>query len=449
METARDFESACRMLGRVSIADRIRDLAPALQTLDARALTLGCIKAACAVRVPSYDLTCLVRALHGIAGVEVGDLQRAVETEAADLPHTDALRSLWVATDDDAALAALGRLVARFPAMEELVVVSACDSPRSSPYSVAERMRVSMRAEVPVTAALARADFSVGSLRVVVVREPEIARVFAEGAAARSGVWAFVLVAPVSALTLETVVLHAPLVFSATASRRAVRASGWVDYAREDAVVIPDALLDPRARLAAMERGWGVVASVFTPRDPGECLLAVRRCVSSAASCLGVATCVGIVDAVLAAVRGGAPVVLCEWHPDLARAAANLAIALAHNVLAHVADADAARAQPALSALFASAHGFSDRLCCAYDALLGIPPQARGALADICAEISPVPVTVAELLYVLYALYRARLQGIRDAEAALGCGPLLSVDVHVECTLEPRFVHAHALVALE
>jgi hypothetical protein len=474
MDIVTRIERNCRGLGRTSVADTIRSCAETIvaeNDANESAIMLACLKVSSRVRVPCADLAALFLALYRIAGIAIDDAQRVVDSDAVDLPYNGALRrlrSLWVATDgcdsdvpcdDRLALEALGRLLRRFEpeslALEELVLVLSSRPSRVSrntPYSVAERVRVAMGASCSVTATTARADFRFGALRVVAVRDAcagsEIRDVLDEGAESRSGLWAVLLIAPVSPFTYESVVARAPLVFSVDAAETRPSFRGeWVVFGHEAARVrTPETLLaDPRARLAAMDKAWRVVADVFTPNDPSECLLAVQLCVSSAASCLGAASCVSIVDSVLGAMRGGAPVELCEWHPDLARAAAVLAISLTHNVLSHVGDAE--RAQPALAALLLSPMGFSDRLACAYDALLGIVAQAGGPFAAMCALISPVPVTVAELLYVLYALFRARLQTIRDVEAELGCGHLVSVDVRVD--VAAGFIHAFPLVALD
>ena len=89
---------------------------------------------------------------------------------------------------------------------------------------------------------------------------------------------------------------------------------------------------------------------------------------------------------------------------------------------------------------------YAESLESAYSALLGVVASESAEFAEICAQISPVPVTIAELLYVLYALYRARLQSIRDAEARLGCGAIITVDAAVE--FADGFVHAACRVGL-
>ena len=194
----------------------------------------------------------------------------------------------------------------------------------------------------------------------------------------------------------------------------------------------------------AMDQAWEVVAGVFTPQSPAQCLLAVRLCFSNATSCIGVATSVSLVDSVLGALRGGEPIELCEWHPDLARAAAVLAIALAYNLVPLVGDTE--RAQQALGAVLRAPLAYAESLESAYSALCGVVASESAEFAEICAQISPVPVTIAELLYVLYALYRARLQSIRDAEARLGCGAITTVDASVE--FADGFVHAACRVGL-
>ena len=122
-----------------------------------------------------------------------------------------------------------------------------------------------------------------------------------------------------------------------------------------------------------------------------------------------------------------------DWHADLAAAAARLAIALAHNAVLLAGDVpDVRRAQPALAVLLAqdpNVHGPDAMLRCAFAALEGTPVSY--ALAEVCAEVAPAA-NAGELMCVLFALFRARMQTVRDAEAALGCGRVARVSVETE-----------------
>lgn len=377
---------------------------------------------------------------------------------------------------------------------EIVVVLSACRKSvvdaSSPPYAVAERMRAVMGVAAEITSSAVRASFAVGGMRVVVVREfaqtapgddPEssLARVnepirlaFSEGEEARAASWAVVLLAPLSFFTLE-LVLGAHVIFSiaecdgahtppdmrpsftggarlrevrdpfpftggssvTTHIRAALegRAHAWVEF--EPEATTPETLLqEPAIRVAVMEHAWRDAAEYWVPREPTECRAAVRRCARSAAACVGSRAARELVRAVLDVVRlERKPPRGADWHADLSEAAARLAIALAHNALLLAGDVpDVRRAQPALAVLLAqdpSVHGPDALLRCAFSALEGTP--VSWALAEVCAEVAPAA-NAGELMCVLFALFRARMQTVRDAEAALGCGRVARVSVETE-----------------
>jgi hypothetical protein len=394
--------------------------------------------------------------------------------------------------DDQLALDCLARLLTRFSAdmglREVVIVLSACRKSvvdaSSSPYAVAERMRAVMGIAVEITTSALRASFVVAGMRVVVVREfaqtapgddreGSLARVnepirlaFTEGAEARAASWAVVLLAPLSYYTLG-LILEAPVVFSIAecegahtppdmrpsfaggtklrhsrepcadiAAALEGRARAWVEF--EPEATTPEALLqEPAIRVAVMEHAWRDAADFWVPREPAECRAAVRRCARSASACIGARAARELVSAVLDAVRRERKPRGADWHADLAAASARLSIALVHNsiLLAGAGYApDVRRAQPALAVLLAqdpSTPGFSPEalLRCAFAALEGFPVSY--ALAEVCAEVAPAA-DAGELLCVLFALFRARMQTVRDAEAALGCGRVARVGVETE-----------------
>jgi hypothetical protein len=339
-----------------------------------------------------------------------------------------------------------------------------------------------MGAAAEITSSALRASFAVGGVRVVVVREfaqtapgddreGSLARVnepirlaLAEGAEARAAAWAVVVLAPLSYFTLGAV-LDAAVVFSLAEcdgahtppdmrpSFRGVarlrelrapcadvgaalegRARAWVELAPD--ATTPDALLaEPGIRVAVMEHAWRDAAEYWVPREPAECRAAVRRCARSAASCVGPRACRALVGGVLDGVRRERrPRAGAGWHADLDAAAARLAIALAHNALLLAGDVpDVRRAQPALAVLLAqdpTTPGCAPDalLRCAFAALAGFP--VSDALAEVCAEAEAAD--AGELLCVLFALFRARMQTVRDAEAAVGCGRVARVAVETE-----------------
>lgn len=238
------------------------------------------------------------------------------------------------------------------------------------------------------------------------------------------------------------------------------RGGSWVDFAPAETrrVTTPEALLsDPTVRVAVMEEAWRLVSVVYMPGSPSDCLLAVQRCASSAAACLGVDVCAALVRSVLGSIRThstciglgfgpGAGFGFClgldNWSPDLDVAAARLAVALAHNVLLHIGDVpDVRRAQPALAVLLTHEPPIAPAamMRAAFSALVGVHahPSAQQGLADIFSQIEPAPACLCELLCAVSSLFRARLQCIRDAESRLGCGPVLRVAVEAvvrECT---------------
>ena len=377
---------------------------------------------------------------------------------------------------------------------EIVIVLSACRKSvvdaSSPPYAVAERMRSVMGVATEITSSALRASFVVAGMRVVVVREfaqtapgddPEgsLARVnepirvaHAEGAEARAS-WAVVLLAPLSYYTLG-LVLEAPVVFSIAECegshtppdmrpsftggaklrhsrdpfsgphRTSIpthigaalegRAQAWVEF--EPEATTPETLLhEPAIRIAVMEHAWRDAAEYWVPREPAECRAAVRRCARSASACIGARAQRELVRAVLDAVRcERKPPRGADWHADLAVASTRLSIALAHNALLLAGDVpDVRRAQPALAVLLAqdpNAPGLSPDalLRCAFAALEGV--TVSYALAEVCAEASAAD--AGELLCVLFALFRARMQTVRDAEAALGCGRVARFAVETE-----------------
>jgi len=390
--------------------------------------------------------------------------------------------------DGDAQLAldCLARLLARFDADmgpdEVVIVLSACRKSvvdaSSPPYAVAERMRAVMGVAVEITSSALRASFFVAGMRVVVVREfaqtapgddreGSLARVnepirlaFAEGAEARAGSWAVFLLAPLSHFTLG-LILEAPVVFSIAlcegantppdmrpsftggAKLRQVRepcadvgaaldgrVRAWVEFAPETNT--PETLLsEPAIRIAVMEHAWRDAAEYWVPRERTECRAAVRRCARSASACIGARAARELVRAVLDAVRlERKPPRVADWHADLSLAAARLSISLAHNALLLAGDIpDVRRAQPALAVLLATVPAPESMLRCAFAALEGVPVSY--ALAEVCAEVAPAA-DAGELLCVLFALFRARMQTVRDAESALGCGLVARIAVETE-----------------
>jgi hypothetical protein len=216
------------------------------------------------------------------------------------------------------------------------------------------------------------------------------------------------------------------------------RGGSWVDFAPADTrrVTTPEAMLsDPTVRVAVMEEAWRLVSVVYMPGSPADCLLAVQRCASSAAACLGVDVCFALVRSVLGSIRTRGGFDLDEtWHPDLAVVSARLAVALAHNALLHIGDVhDVRRAQPALAVLLTHEPPIAPAamMRAAFSALVGVHahPSAQKGLADIFAQIEPPPACLCELLCAVCSLFRARLQCIRDAESRLGCGPVMRVAV--------------------
>jgi len=239
------------------------------------------------------------------------------------------------------------------------------------------------------------------------------------------------------------------------------RGGSWVDFEPADTrrVTTPEAMLsDPTVRVAVMEEAWRLVSVVYMPGSPADCLLAVQRCASSAAACLGVDVCFALVRSVLGSIRTRSTCIglgfgpgfgfgFClgldeNWHPDLDVAAARLAVALAHNVLLHIGDVhDVRRAQMALAVLLTHEPPIAPAamMRAAFSALVGVHahPSAQQGLADIFAQIEPPPACLSELVCAVCSLFRARLQCIRDAESRLGCGPVLRVAVETvvrECT---------------
>jgi hypothetical protein len=352
------------------------------------------------------------------------------------------------------------------------------------------------------------------TLRVVVVREfpqtapgadPEgsLARanaalrvVYDEGADARSKMWAVLVIAPMSYYTLG-LVKAANMIFSVSLGSGGSanagagtppdmrpsyaggarlgdvrvpcgdveaaldrRGGSWVDFTPADnrRVTTPETMLsDPTVRVAVMEEAWRLVSVVYMPGSPSDCLLAVQRCASSAAACLGVDVCAALVGSVLDCIRRrGAHHALDTdetWHPDLAIASARLAVALLHNTLLHIGDVpDVCRAQPALSVLLMHQPPIppAAMMRAAFSALIGVSahPFAQSGLAEIFSHIEPPPACLCELLCVLRSLFRARLQCVRDAESRLGCGPVLrfAVETVVRECVGGSFVYAEGSV---
>lgn len=476
------------MLGRSRLARTLEACAPALRRhASARDDLLACVKLASPARPWCPELAGVVLAMYAMAGIDAGTAQHAVETDGASLQYTNRLasvRSLWLVTgqhvDGDAQLALdwLARTLARFAGslqLRELVVVlsayrkSGVDA-GSAPYAVAERIRAVMGVAAEITSSALRASFLFGATRVVVVREfaqtapgddPEgsltrvnapVRAAFEEGVEAREA-WAVVLLGPLSHYTLG-MVLEARLIFSIAEcegagtppdmwpsftggaglrARRAPcadvsgalegRASAWVELAPE--ATTPDAALDdPAIRVAVMESAWRDATEYWVPREAGECRAAVRRCSRGASACIGLGAHRELVREARDRVAQRA-----DWHADLATAAARLAIALTHNALLLLGDvAEVRRAQPALAVLLAQDHPADALVRCASAALAGVP--VSDALAGVCAEVDAGD--AGELLRVLYALFRARMQTIRDAEAALGWGRAVCVVVRTE-----------------
>jgi len=481
---------ACAMLGRSRLRRTLEACAPVLRrTASPRDELLACVKLASPARPWCPELAGIVLAMYAMAGIDAGSAQHAVDTGGASLQYTDRLasvRSLWLVTsqhvEGDAQLALdwLARALARFAGslqLRELVVVlsayrkSGVDA-GSAPYAVAERMRSVMGVAAEITSSALRASFLFGATRVVVVREfaqtapgddPEgsLARVnapvraaFEEGVEAREA-WAVVLLGPLSHYTLGMVLetSAASVIFSIAecegagtppdmwpsftggAGLRARRAPcadvaralagggrAWVQLAPE--ATVPDAALDdPAIRVAVMESAWRDATEYWVPREPGECRAAVRRCSRGASACIGLDAYRELVRAARSERAGG------DWHADLATAAARLAVALTHNALLLLGDvAEVRRAQPALAVLLAQDHPADAIVRCASAALEGVP--MCDALAEVCAEVDAAD--AGELFSVLCALFRARMQTIRDAEAALGWGRAVRVAVRTE-----------------
>jgi hypothetical protein len=83
--------------------------------------------------------------------------------------------------------------------------------------------------------------------------------------------------------------------------------------------------------------------------------------------------------------------------------------------------------------LLEGAHALSGNalLRASFASLEGATMRALSA-ACIYTEIIPAPTSMQEFLCVLFALFRARMQTVRDAEARLGCGRALRVETRVE-----------------
>jgi hypothetical protein len=430
----------CAFSGKLALARTLGECAGAVRD-DA---LLASIKLASPARPVCVELAAVWVALFAVAGLECS-AQRALETDGDDLrctPRLASMVSMLVVVSDGLgahlALECVARTLARFRAsmqLRELVVVAA-----ESPYVVAERMRAAMREQCDVTTSAVRASFCAGNVHVVVVRDD--ARGDARGAAETERAFCV-------ALAL------APL---ANSAERCVKADAHFRVRGENLVCgnasyallapVPERLLsEPTVRVAAMDGAWRDAVDASICGDLGRTRACVAQCFARAGKCLGARERGALIELVYARVRGGgagcagwrygapaAPHVQDDWHDDLARASARLAIALVHNAANFLdRESECARVQPALAVLLEGAHALSGNalLRASFASLEGATMRALSA-ACIYTEIIPAPTSMQEFLCVLFALFRARMQTVRDAEARLGCGRALRVETRVE-----------------
>ena len=428
----------CAFSGNLALARTLGECAGAVRD-DA---LLASIKLASPARPVCVELAAVWVALFAVAGLECS-AQRALETDGDELrctPRLASVVSMLVIVSDGLgthlALECVARTLARFRAsmqLRELVVVAA-----ESPYVVAERMRAAMREQCDVTTSAVRASFCAGNVHVVVVRGD--ARGDARGAAETERAFCV-------ALAL------APL---ANSAERCVKADALFCVRGENLVCgnasyallapVPERLLsEPAVRVAAMDGAWRDAVDASICGDLGRTRACVAECFARAGKCLGARERGALIELVYARVRSGgcaggrsaataAPHVQDDWHDDLARASARLAIALVHNAANFLdRESECARVQPALAVLLEGAHALSGNalLRASFASLEGATMRALSA-ACIYTEIIPAPTSMQEFLCVLFALFRARMQTVRDAEARLGCGRALRVETRVE-----------------
>ena len=420
----------CAFSGKLALARTLGECAGAVRD-DA---LLASIKLASPARPVCVELAAVWVALFAVAGLECS-AQRALETDGDELrctPRLASVVSMLVVVSDGLgahlALECVARTLARFRAsmqLRELVVVAA-----ESPYVVAERMRAAMREQCDVTTSAVRASFCAGNVHVVVVRDD--ARGDARGAAETERAFCV-------ALALAPLANSAERCVKADAHFR-VRGENLVCGKASYALLasVPERwLAEPAVRVAAMDGAWRDAVDASICGDLGRIRACVAECFARAGKCLGARERGALIELVYARVRAGgsaAPHVQDDWHDDLARASARLAIALVHNAANFLdKESECARVQPALAVLLEGAHALSGNalLRASFASLEGATMRALSA-ACIYTEIIPAPTSMQEFLCVLFALFRARMQTVRDAEARLGCGRALRVETRVE-----------------
>jgi hypothetical protein len=421
----------CAFSGKLALARTLGECAGAVSARDDA--LFASIKLASPARPVCVELAAVWVALFAVAGLECS-AQRALETDGDELrctPRLASLVSMLVVVSDGLgahiALECVARTLARFRAsmqLRELVVVAA-----ESPYVVAERMRAAMREQCDVTTSAVRASFCAGNVRVVVLRDA------ARDAAETERAFCVVL-------ALAPLANSAKLCVHADAHFR-VRGENLVCGKASYALLasVPERwLAEPAVRVAAMDGAWRDAVDASICGDLGRIRACVAECFARAGKCLGARERGALIDLVYARVRGArcgacaAPHVQDDWHDDLARASARLAIALVHNAANFLdKESECARVQPALAVLLEGAHALSGNalLRASFASLEGATMRALSA-ACIYTEIIPAPTSMQEFLCVLFALFRARMQTVRDAEARLGCGRALRVETRVE-----------------
>lgn len=407
MDELSSIAAQCVWSGRASLAKRLQECACALRG----DVLVSCLKLASPKLPVCTELAAVWLALFYVAGIECS-AQRAVDTGGADLRCTfrlESISSIFLVAGDTSAVDALACTIARFKntmRLRELVVVTS----DAAPYVVAERIRSIMCEASEVTTSAVRASFRVGYLSILVAREAESPFSFVACTASQRDACAF-------AIRGESLVCGTGASFPLMA------------YA-------PDRLLsDPSARVAMMDRPWNDSVCITVPADATELRSAVAECFACAGRLLGIVERAALIASVYASVRSKrAPHARDDWHDDLARAAARLAIAIVHNTAQFLDEAsERTRVQPALAVLLEAAHSLSGLalLRAAFAALEGATMRTLSATC-ICTEIVPAPSNAEELLCVLFALYRVRMQTVRDAESCLGIGRAMHVEASVE-----------------
>jgi hypothetical protein len=403
-----EIAAQCAWAGRAALAKRLRECAGAANG-DA---LVSCVKLASPKRPVCVELAAVWTALFAVAGIECS-AQRALDTDGADLRCTDRLSSLSsillvVGGGTHFAVDALATVLARFTEMRlrELVVVVAGDT---SPYVVAERVRCILGEPSEITTSAVRSSFRVGALSVLVAREPLDVGAFSLA----------LLLAP------SSVRVHPDTIVFAVRGESLVCAGVPLPLT----AYVPDHLIsDPAARVAMMDRVWDDAVRATVPADVAEVRAVVAECFARAGRLLGTVDRSALVVSVISRVRlERAPHVRDDWHGDLALAAARLAIVVLHNAASFLSDErEHRRVAPALAVLVEADHSLTGTaiLLAAFAALDGAHFRALQATC-VFTEIVPAPSTTQELLCALFALYRVRLQTVRDAESALGIGRAL------------------------